>query len=461
MAFVSINNPDGIQHHGGQMDWCRISATRVAMLTYTKDNKALLQEINYVNGATVIGTPTFLKQVPDGGPTYRHLRSFVRVLSADRLFVMVPTAFTNMQTGTANADACAFLGHASYAALITACGTPSAWTCMTLQRNGDGTYTVDSTADIDMTVIGTSAYRPARGFPVDIFIEDAQILIRSLTKVTSTNRYERRATLTLVDGKITSKSTNTPLAVNTTSPAITSVRERLTPDGDVVRIYTGMSAIAASSQDVWAATNNNAASRLLRNPYVLASSDSPWPDSGVSTGMYINPAAWLPISKTDSLNSLHVGGTAYFNNGTLPNWLNGNQADGGTEVLNPLDSAWVAKDTACVVGYAAKYDGTNAGTTPVYFPGDMAYTVNPDYYDTAKGGFGTVVRKLSMSFRTASGAGVYAGPFDPADTGVYFKYGMNVGNMIHRISDSAFWLIGCFMDSPTADPKLGVITVKA
>lgn len=457
MAFTVIDNPAGIQHHGGQMDWCRISPTRVVILTYTTDNKALLQEINYVDGATVVGTPSYLKQVPPAGPTYRHLRSFVRDMGAGRVFVMVPTIFVTMVTGGTTTSPIAYLGGALYGSLAAASGTPVAWTCMTCVRNGDGTYTVDSSIDINMAVTTDANKRETRGHPVDIFISESQILIRALLKPTTLNRWECKATLPLVAGKLTTQSvTNGVVLTGGANTAVTSVREKRTPAGDVVRIYTYMSDAYGSQAALWLNASNIATSKLIQNPYgqVL---DLPWPPIPIAVGMYVNPAVWLPISKTDPLLSLHTGSVAYFNNGILPNYLNGSFTDGGVEILNALDAAWVTNNVACVVGYAARYDGV-AVVPPMYMPGDMAYTVNPNYYDI---GFGTIVRKLSVSFRNVIGGGLYIGPYDPIDTGFYFKYGMNCGDMIHRIDDTAFWLIGCFMDGPTADPKLGVITVKS
>lgn len=459
MAFVSIDNPDGIQHHGGQMDWCRISATRVVMVNYTKDNKALLQEINYNAGVTELGPATFLKQVPAGGPTYRHLRSFVRDMGAGRVFVMVPTIFSNMATGGAVNAPCAYLGAAHYASLAATSGTPIAWTCMTAVRNGDGTYTVDSSIDINMAVATNSNSRDTHGYPVDIFISGTEILVRALVKSLSTNRWEYKATLTVVDGKITSQAvTNAAVLTQAVSTAVTSVREKRTPAGDVVRIYTYMVDANNSGAAIWSNAQNLATAKLTQNPYTQAA-DLPWPNIPLVTGMFANPAVWLPISKTDPLNSLHCAGLTYWNNGILPNYLNGNQTDGGIEMYNPLDAAWVTNNVACIVGFANKYIGDLPGVQPPYLPGDMAFTVNPAYYEA--GAYGTVVRKLSLSFRSMVGSGIYVSPFDALDTGFYFKNGMNCGDMIHRIDDTAFWLIGCFMDGPTADPKLGVITVKA
>lgn len=458
MAFVSIDNPDGIQHHGGQMDWCRISATRVVMINYTKDNKALLQEINYNAGVTELGPATFLKQVPDGGPTYRHLRSFVRDMGAGRVFVMVPTIFANMASSGTTSGPCAYLGLAVQSSLAATSGTPYAWTCMTAFRNADGTYTVDSSIDINMQTNYANSSRETRGVIVDIYVSATEILVRSLPKTVNQNRTELKATITLVDGKITAQAVTQSPTTMAGIVAITNVRERRTPAGDIVRVYTFTVEANNVAASIWGNNQSVASSRLIQNPYTLYN-DAAWPAIGAVTGMYINPAAWLPISKTDPANSLYVGSVTYFNNGVLPNYLNGNHTDGGTEVMNPLDSAWVTNNVACVVGLAAKFDGTTANTQPPFFPGDMAYTVNPAFYDVASNI--NAVRKLSLSFRSLVGNGIYAGPFEPFDTGMYFKNGMNCGDMIHRIDDTAFWLIGCFMDGPTADPKLGVITVKA
>lgn len=457
MAFVSIDNPDGIQHHGGQMDWCRISATRVVMINYTKDNKALLQEINYNAGVTELGPATFLKQVPAGGPTYRHLRSFVRDMGAGRVFVMVPTQFASMAVTGATNGVCAYLGAGLQAALSATSGTPYAWTCMTAVRNSDGTYTVDSTIDINMQIATTANSRDTRGVPVDIFVSSTEILIRSLVKVVNTNRWEYKASLTLVAGKITAQAVTNAMLFGSASSTlmVTSVREKRTPAGDVVRVYTYMNDATSSAAAVWTNASNLATSKLIQNPYTQ-DAGLPWPNIPIATGLYANPATWLPISKTDPLNSLYAGGVTYFGGGILPNYLNGNFTDGGIEMVSALDAAWVTNNVACVAGYAAKYDGTYSPF--MFLPGDMAYTVNPAFYDTP---VNAVVRKLSLSFRSMVGAGIYAGPFDALDTGMYFKNGMNCGDMIHRIDDTAFWLIGCFMDGPTADPKLGVITVKA
>lgn len=460
MAFVSIDNPDGIQHHGGQMDWCRISNTRVAIITHTKDNKALLQEINYIDGETVVGIPTFLKQIPSNGPTYKHMRSFVRYLSEDRLFVMVPSIFVSMAADLAAQSPCAFVGSIYYAAHAPAVGTPIGWSCMTLQRNPDGTYTQDSVIDIDTSFLTDSIRRETRGVPIDIFIDNSYIQIRSLIKTPASNRYINNHVLNMLNGRIQTQTQNWSAVVSAGASVIMNVREKLTPAREVVRIYAyGQSSNYSSQFESWLTLSGRSSARLVQNPYnAVKEKEIPSSDTNNPVGMFVTPAGWLPISKTDHVNSLLIGASLWFNNGILPNYLNGVQTAGGVEMMNPLDVAWVTDTLACAVGYPTAYNGPEAQYP--FWPGDAAMSMHPSYESIASPQL-SAVRKLTLSFRNLTGQGLYLGPFDPIDTGMYFKTCRNEGNMIHRIDDTAFWLIGCFRDSVEGEDKLGVITVKA
>lgn len=467
MAFVSIDNPNGIQHHGGNMAWCRISATRVAMLTFTKDNKALIQELNYVGGDTVIGTPTMLKQITAAAQPYMHMRSFIRVLSADRLFVMLPSTFVNLVSVSAStAQPCLFTGSMAQPTLATTVATPITYTCMTLQRNADGTYTMDSSTNIDMTFTTNASMRDSKCSAIDIDITTSQIIVHQFLRgVTNNMRAGKRATLTLVAGKITAQAITQPstLGGNTRYSCVMDSREKLTPTGETVRKYMVIDNGTDSLANYIAISQVGTAQILCENAQTIATDASfptaPWSNT---TGYGINTAAWLPIDKT-AKTYVYVGGTGYFNNGIQVNTLNDIWVDAGEEIQYPLDAAWVTNSLACIVGQAGRPNtkGNPANGPYMWLAGDMAFAQHPDFYVSANGGYGTVLRQLCLGFRNILSMGVYAGPLDAIRTQYYTCDGKNSGNMIHRIDDTAFWLIGCFRDGIAGEDKLGVITVKA
>lgn len=465
MAFVSIDNPDGINHHGGNMAWCRISSTRVAVLTFTKDNKALIQEVNYVGGNTVIGMPTFLKQITAAAQANMHMRSFVRVLSADRLLVILPSTFVNLVTAAASTSPTIYTGATAQPTLAAAVGTPNTYTCMTLQRNADGTYTMDSSVNIDMTFTANANTRDTRCSPIDIDISPTQILISQfLRTVTSGMRTVKRATLTLDAGKITAQSITqgSTLSGNSRYSSVMDSCEKLTPTGEVVRKYMLIDNSLDSAQ-YYIAGSQGVASQILCENALSIAYDASFPANPWTTtlGYAISTAAWLPIDKT-AKTYVYVGGTNRYGNGIQPNTLNNTWVDGGEEITYPLDAAWVTNSLACIVGQAgAPNTKGNPSQGPyLWLTGDMAYAQHPDFFVTP-GGYGSVVRQLCMSFRNIQNNGVYVGPFDAVRTQYYTLDGKNSGNMIHRLDDTAFWLIGCFRDGIDGDDKLGVITVKA
>lgn len=465
MAFVSIDNPNGIQHHGGNMAWCRISSTRAAIVTFTKDNKAIIQEANYVDGNTVIGTPTFLKQITAAAQPYMHMRSFVRMLSADRLFVMLPSTFLNLATGSSLGTPTVYTGSiANNVILAPNCGTPNGYTCMTLQRNADGTYTVDSSINIDFTFTTQVGIRDTRCGPIDIDISTTQIYVRQFLRCTvvAGSRAVKQALLTLVDGKITTQSVTQSITNSGGSrySCVLDSCEKLSPAGEVVRKYLitdydmDTSPYYASGQGV-AALCEDARTNLYSTPF-------PNPAFSTTAGYALSTAAWLPIDKATK-TYLYAGGSNRYNNGIQPNTLNGSWVDAGEEIPYPFDAAWVTNTLVCIVGQAGREStkGNPAAGPYLWLAGDMAFSQHPDFFDTAKGGYGTVARQLCLGFRNIMGTGIYAGPLDAIRTQYYTVDGKNTGNMIHRIDDTAFWLIGCFRDGIAGEDKLGVITVKA
>jgi hypothetical protein len=458
MAFVSIDNPAGIQHHGGQMDWCRISPTRVAIVTFTVDNKALVQEVNYNAGATELGPASFLKQVTLRSQTnYTYLKPRIKSLGNDKLFIMVPASFA--QTPTA-AGTIRNVGTADYTALNATLDIPLTHTCIVAVRNADGTYTVDSQIDTRTQNIAEGNSYPTYGAPIDIDVNPngLQILLRQPVGANNVaQRLVMKNTLTLAAGKLTAQAVVVEQAFSTQPQATlaTAVREVLTPQLVPLKIYS----VAPNFAQPWVAVYNAATAILAREYFNPAALDS-WPAAGANaTGNFLNLNAYLPIdiaAKTflyTGGRQLNLGGNCYLNNNLL---------NAGAQIVNPLDSAWVTNDVAAVIGMAGEISaGENPATfpTPVY-DHDAALSLNPLYHATPYN-TGSSVRRLSIAFKKIVGGGLYVGPFDPVSTPYFTKDFYNRGAMIHRINDTAFWVIGCFREGAAGADKLGVITVKA
>jgi hypothetical protein len=456
MAFVSIDNPAGIQHHGGQMDWCRISPTRIAIVTFTVDNKALVQEANYADGVTTLGPASYLKQValrlPSPQNTY--LKPRIRSMGNDRLFIMVPSSFIAL---TAANGIARLYGTAEYSTLNSTIDVPYTHTCIVAVRNPDGTYTVDSQIDTRTQSIAEGNIYPTYNGPLDIDINPngLQIVISQTGAANNVNqRMIMKNTLTLVNGEITAQAV-TVAQVGVSQPQgnlAMAVREVLSPQLVPHRIYAYSTNYATS----WAASQNSATTNIYREYWNINGGVADvWPALSANiNGNHLNINAYLPID---------IAARTFFytgaNNSALAGncYVNSNLTNAGVMILNPLDSAWVTDKVACIIGQDNVYPPDAARPC---FDGDAAYSLNPAYH-AAPFNSNSQVRQLSLAFKSVEGAGVYVGPFDPIKTQYYTKDYFNIGPIIHRIDDTAFWMIGCFREGADGTDKLGVITVKA
>jgi hypothetical protein len=457
MAFVSIDNPAGIQHHGGQMDWCRVSPTRVAIVTFTADNKALVQEANFNAGATELGPASFLKQVTLRIPTqYTYFKPRIRNLGNDRLFIMVPSTFTPMTT--ANGIARIF-GIGEYQVINPTIDLPYSHTCMIAIRNPDGTYTVDSSIDVRTHAVAEGNAYITQNTPMDIEINPNGLAVNIYQPVAANNTNSRLrmfSTITMsAEGKITGQSVGVAnVGAQSASVLSMAIREALTPQLVPLKLHAYNTNTYATP---WYSAQNAATCSISRDHWNNPAPDL-WPLLAANVnGNYLNINAYLPIDIA-AKTFLYMGASPTPN--VLGNcYLNGNQINAGEFVRNPLDSAWVTDTVACAIGMAGASGGENPPTyTPPSFDGEVAYSLNPSY-DPLPGV--NAVRRLSLLFKNIVGAGLYVGPFDPIKTQYYTKDHLNFGPMIHRIDDTAFWLIGCFRDGIGGEDKLGVITVKA
>lgn len=455
MAFVPIDNPAGIQHHGGQMDWCRISPTRIAVLTFTVDNRALVQEVNFNAGATELGPASFLKQVTPRlpAPQVTYFKPRIKSMGNDKLFIMVPASFFVLTNSAAEQRV---YGTVEQPSLNPTTDVPYTHTCMIAIRNGDGTYTVDSSIDVrTQNILEGGAYKTLNT-PIDIDINPngLQVLINQPVLRTSGglgNRLILVSTLTLTAGKLTGQSVAVvavPSITQNTGIMSLASREVLTPQLVAKKIFAYSHAVANPA--TWIGVQNTSNGAICTN-YLDSDTVKLWPATNIN-GNYLNLNAYLPIDTNDKF--LYTGGLQVTLGGNC--YLNNNLLAAGAQIINPLDSAWVTDSVACTIGMAGS---VNVGENPVSYPtpvldGDVAYSLNPTYSAN------NYVRRLSVAFKYIVGAGLYIGPFDPIVTPYYVKDFFNFGPMIHRINDTAFWIIGCFMDGPTGAQQLGVITVK-
>ena len=459
MAFAVIDNPAGIQHHGGQMDWCPVSPTRIAIVTFTADNKALVQEANFADGETTLGPASFLKQVALRSQTqYTHLKPRVRNMGNGRLFIMVPASFTPLVLQVST-QAQVLYGDSQYGPIFPTIDVPYSYTFMTAVRNPDGTYTVDSSVDARTHILASDIVNGKANYnaPFTFLFSANSIRVRQPAITGNNTRYAFENILTLDgSGKIISQGLGMAqyIAQNDSIAAL-GAREALTPNRESVDIFAVTRNLNVPN---WSLHANTAFGCIVRDYYNQPPVMEFWPSTNIN-GNFLSPQAYVPIdiaAKTYLYTGAHqtlVGGNCYKNDVLL---------SAGVQVCFPLDSAWVTDSVVAVIGMAGELniDGNpNSRPTPV-FDGDAACSLNPAYHGSPNN-LTSRVRRLSIAFKSVVGMGLYVGPFDPIVTDYYTKDYFNVGNMIHRIDDTAFWIVGCFMDGPTGEQKLGVITVKA
>lgn len=461
MAFVTIDNPSGILQHGGQMAWDAISDTRVAMVTITADYKALIQEINQVDGAPVVGTPSFIAQLPTSGlqPWY-HMRPKIKSMGNGRVFVMVPISW-------AAPDAFARpFGWGSQLSTIEQnlanVRMPSRYACYVMERNASGQYTAKSVVNVDATAVTGTTYTSSVHFALNITsVSDTSIVItRAARQIsTSTNSFINnwRITIPVADGVLgtpvfvlISHQYVSALPSNCQAFDIKTVQDK---QGNDVELY----AIAGSGTSFF---EYGAERAIWRQPITNVLYAACYLLAG-TTGYVAYTNKKSPALYYLSLNGIvapdvNAQGDYYATGGQTADSAvayNGNSLAMNSILVYPLDSAYVTSDgVVCAVG--GRSSGLFARTV---FDGDLAVHL---YQSLSALNVVDTVVPLQLSFRQPTNIGQYVGPFDPLTLPYFYKERMNNSKILHKVDDTHFWLIGCFMENSGATPKLGVISVS-
>ena len=457
MAFVTVDNPGGVLHHGGQMAWTTISDTRIAMVTITADFKALIQEINQVNGAPVVGAPSYITTLPTAQTPNAgwHMRPKIKYMGNDRVFVMVPTTWAAPSTAFRTFN----WGNNTGVSEQTGTRFPTVYTGYVMERNSSGQYTVKSSAQID-TLYNVSVYNSSPHFALTITsASSTEIVINRAIRITNQNNAG------INNYKITIPVTNGVLGV---------------PAGamDSVQVYSGFQQnlmvaefktckdMQGRSVEMYAidysaigSYDNSVYRAIWQPPLRNGQRDSCYLLSGHSNYATL-PYRSAPILPNLSLGgivpiSADVQGDFYATGGNNPQtaaMFMANSAAMPDILTNPLDTAYVTSTgIVCVVG------GKNVTTVPtVVFDCDLGASL----YQLFAGTNADIVLPLKLSFRLPSGIGHFFAPNDPITIPYFYKERMNNNRVIHRVDDKHFWLVGCFMDSEVATPKLGVISVS-
>ncbi|AFH14781.1 hypothetical protein LU11_gp250 [Pseudomonas phage Lu11] len=460
MAFVSIDNPAGILHHGGQMAWDAVSDERVVMITFTKNYKALIQEINFVAGAPVVGVPSFIADISStpGIAERFHLRPKVKAIAGTNyVFAMIPSAFLPASSSTikltGSTAALAYMGAGAGRMYM-----PSVYTGYILERAGDGTYSVKSSATINMPVGAISS--GSFGVGVSVFIEEAtatSIKIKIPGYINSyDNQYHQVTTATINNG-VLSAFTNAIQGFGTGQRQIIWMVYDAKRVRDIKGRYKDLQVTGSALQALETTANRTVVTGMYdptgyKFTYICRR-DAASTNVGVGDNYHYGASIANTVLIDGDINEkayYSVGHNAAGQNALLASTAFSYLA-GVTPVYSPLDTGFVhSSGTVCVVG------GQTDPTYASYFDIDLAYAI--DF--AASGGSPGAAIPLRLSFRQITGLGHYAGPFDPIQTGYHYNPYHNNNQILHKVSDSQFWLIGCFMDSPTADPKLGVISVS-
>lgn len=455
MSFVSVDNALGIRHHGGQIAWDEVAAGHVVLLTFTTDNKALIQDIKYTNGNTVISTPSFVKQLsglPSLGTHFLapHMRGRIKSLGNGRVLVMVPASW---QVITVNGNASGAFG--SSHAYNRWAGTtivqaqtqfPKAYSCVLMEKDASGNYKTLSSVDIDtcpnVNISGAAQTSTTLPMWVDVISPTSIRVIRAAQNLTTNAGNGVLVALEVmlaITGDIISQASSGPL--NTSGSPLTSlgtnvfdVRSKKGANGKAVNIFTHVNRSTYLTA-YWGATQTE-----LRKDYYSAY--TPYVNAA-QLGIRLTPAGFVPFDEVAANKYFHIGGVT-----TTNMCINGVLSSAGQEILSPLDAAWVTDNVVCVVGHPS-------------LQLDPCFETDASMDIGGAGLYPTIV-PLHLSFREIAGVGAYVSPTDMLQTPYFFKYFENCGNMICRISNTEFFIIGCFRDSvsSTADPKIGVITVK-
>jgi hypothetical protein len=450
MAFVTVDNPSGILHHGAHMGWCAISDTRLAIATVTTDLKVLVQEINFAGGNANLGLATFVAAIP-GTPTNKTIfRPKVYSIGTDAIMVMVPTAFATVSVRCA-------LGNSRIVPNQTGLGPmPSFYSVFIMTRNADGTYTSKSTASLDFTSTsgGPNSYHqsyPGTAFELVSATPTQLVLMRPMQLVNISNEgntfpYVQEYTITLANNVIQSavkaeRGGATALASRNTTPY--DIRYKKLPDKSKVLVVSGGQVYSGPMADSPAVYRRISYDLLGAFPTISISAQYP------NAILYISPNAFLPIDAVSK--HFIIGGNV---NGANTAINTTSQQSTNSIFYNPLDTAWITPTTLCVAGCPAGQGITDTvlQQTGPFFDHDMSASVNQS------NNLGPW--PLFLSMREIGAAGQYVGVFDPIQTPYYYNPGMMCDNVIHRIDDTHFAMIGVFKADINAAPKIGVITVN-
>lgn len=451
MAFVTVDNPSGILHHGAHMGWCAISDTRLAIATVTTDLKVLVQEINFAGGNANLGPATFVAAIP-GTPTNKTIfRPKVYSIGADAIMVMAPTAFAAVSIRSV-------LGNSRIAVNYTQLGPmPSFYSVFIMTRNGDGTYTSKSTASLDFTAAagGVNGYfqaYPGTAFELISATPTQLVLQRPMQMVniageSNTAAYVQEYTITLANNVIqsTSKAERAgaaPTAVSRNSCPY-DVRYKKLPDKSKILVYSLGQVYSGSMADTPAIYRRLSYDLLGTCPTISISAQYP------NAIPYISPNSFLPIDAVTK--HFLIGGNVAGANTAINTT---SQQSTNALFYNPLDTAWITPTTLCVAGCPSGQGITDAvlQQTGPFFEQDMSASVN------LSNNLGPW--PLFLSLREIGPAGQYVGIYDPIATPYYYNPGMMCDNVIHRIDDTHFAMIGVFKADVNAAPKIGVITVN-
>lgn len=456
--FVSVSNPDGIQHHGGQMAWDAVSDDRVVMMTYTKDNKALIQEINNSGGTPVVGPASFIAstEVLAGSVVCLHRPRICAIKGTDKVVILMPTAYSALNlsseayAGIYNANIYFKRAAGDVTPEAPRAALPITFTLYLLQRDTGGLYKV-----LDNFAI---SHRSISGYTYDIR-GPINIEMNTTTSVTVRFYYTNPTRLGgglqtaihnfTVGDKLT-YTTNNSSALYTTSTAVMyhayghkKTRDRKGVYGDIL-MFANDDGLSAVSKDYW----------LYQTPSIR-----PGPQGGST-----EPMSGTIKGDTNSRATLgshviydkSVTGSYYATGHTASgqNTLYKNAAFtylGNTKpVYCPIDTGFVTQDIVCIVG-GTETNISQAETT-AQNDLDLAYSLASKLNGS--------VRPVRLSFRMLTGGGHYAGPFDPVTLPYWYADTTNNFEILHKVSDTNFWLIGCWMANQSATPQIGVISVK-
>nr|DAF93762.1 MAG TPA: hypothetical protein [Myoviridae sp. ctshb19] len=462
--FVSVSNPDGIQHHGGQMAWDAVSDDRVVMMTYTKDNKALIQEINNSGGMPVVGPASHVANVENlitsgSNPTAHHMRPKIcAVKGTDYVVAIIPQSFVRIIVTTSTTQpaivgigrCAAYVKRAS--AEITAdapyAAMPATHMAVLLQRDTGGLYKVlDSIAIPEYTISANTLWNPR--YAVDLeFVSTTSVIFRQYYRMQAAavgGLQTAASTLDIAGGKLTlTQTTQTVFSMATTAMitayGVKKVRDR---NGVYQRILalSDHNGFIASQMDYW-----------YNMPYGIRAKDGGWL-CGTQQGDSCARSTPSSVVLLDSAaqDTYYAVGHSVAGSNTLMHNSALTYLGNTRPVFSPIDTGFVTQDIVCVIGGADTSLSALTETTAVT-DSDLAYSIAAK----DKGD----IRSLKLSFRMITGSGHFAGPFDPVTLPYWYGCTTNNLQILHKVSDTNFWLIGCWMDSDSAEPKIGVISVK-